>query len=72
MSQGALFDDSQPAKSHINPVALPLVAVCAKCGPTEHVDAPIHDGNSVRRDCARCGWTLGFPIWHGEQVEVSR
>ena len=56
--------------SKINPLALPLVAKCRKCPSTEHVDREIHDGRSVRRDCALCGWTLGFPKWNGEQVEV--
>lgn len=75
MNQSELFNEAPPATSHVNPLAAALVTTCRKCGGAEYVDhrlehAP-HNGTSVRRDCARCGWTMGFPTWHGEQVEVS-
>jgi len=40
--------------------------VC-RCGSTTWRDVPIHGGRSVRRDCARCGRFLGFPVWKGEK-----
>ena len=38
--------------------------VC-RCGSTTCRDVPIHDGQSVRRDCSRCGTFIEFPIWYG-------
>ena len=40
--------------------------VCDRCGWHEHRDVAIHDGQSVRRDCARCNRFLMFVVWHGE------
>jgi hypothetical protein len=40
-------------------------AVCP-CGSTKWRDVPIHGGRSIRRDCARCGRFLGFPLWYGQ------
>lgn len=39
-------------------------AVC-RCGSTTWRDVPIHDGQSVRRDCAGCRRFIAFPVWHG-------
>ncbi|MGB7733571.1 MAG: hypothetical protein WBL72_07710 [Thermoguttaceae bacterium] len=41
--------------------------VC-RCGSTTWHDVPIHDGQSVRRDCGRCGRFLDFPIWRGKDT----
>ena len=38
---------------------------CTHCGAEEHVDRPIHGGQSTRRDCLVCGHTKGFPVWYG-------
>ena len=40
---------------------------CRRCGSTQYHDVPIHNGKSIRRDCARCGRFLDFPAWHGTQ-----
>lgn len=37
--------------------------VC-RCGSATWRDVPIHDGQSVRRDCDRCRRFLDFPIWY--------
>jgi hypothetical protein len=39
-------------------------AVC-RCGSTKWRDVPIHGGRSIRRDCARCGRFIAFPLWYG-------
>jgi len=39
---------------------------CTDCGHPEYRDTKIHDGQSIRRDCARCGRTAGFPLWFGK------
>ncbi len=46
------------------------VAICP-CGSTEYVDHPIHGGQSLRRDCARCGRFIGFPLWYGVQRAIA-
>ena len=43
----------------------PTGPVC-RCGSTTWRDVPIHGGQSVRRDCGRCGRFLDFPVWHGK------
>jgi hypothetical protein len=44
--------------------AKPTKAVC-RCGGTTWRDVPIHGGQSVRRDCGRCGRFMEFPVWYG-------
>jgi hypothetical protein len=38
---------------------------CQRCASPDFTDTPIHGGRSVRRDCAQCGITWGFPMWFG-------
>lgn len=45
--------------------AKPTKAVC-RCGGTTWRDVPLHGGQSVRRDCGRCGRFLDFPVWYGK------
>lgn len=42
-----------------------------RCGSTEWKDTPIHDGQSIRRDCRRCGRFLGFPQWYGRSGAIA-
>lgn len=79
---GSTFDNSdalgittalRPAQRELEP--FPIVAnrrdaskpVC-RCGSTTSRDVPIHGGESIRRDCGRCGRFLDFPIWYGEHA----
>jgi len=48
-------------------VESPAKAVC-RCGSTHCRDVLIHNGESVRRDCGRCGKFLGFPVWYGNDT----
>ena len=41
---------------------------CDRCGSSGFRDVPIHDGQSVRRDCARCHRFLGWPVWYGNTI----
>lgn len=43
----------------------PAKPVC-RCDSTTWRDVPIHGGQSVRRDCGRCGRFLDFPSWYGK------
>lgn len=47
--------------------AKPAKAVC-RCGSTTWRDVPIHGGQSIRRDCGRCGRFLHFPVWYGKDA----
>lgn len=53
-----------PAVATSDAPAKPAKPVC-RCGSTSWRDVPIHDGQSMRRDCGLCGRFLDFPIWHG-------
>ena len=57
-----------PAETQSIPIgsgwAMAVKPVC-RCGSTTWHDVPIHGGQSVRRDCGRCGRFLDFPIWYG-------
>jgi hypothetical protein len=39
---------------------------CRRCFSTQFVDSKVHGGRSIRRDCAQCGLTAGFPMWWGK------
>jgi hypothetical protein len=45
--------------------AMPTNSVC-RCGSTRWRDVSIHGGQSVRRDCGRCGRFIDFPVWYGK------
>lgn len=38
-----------------------------RCGSITWRDVPIHNGQSVRRDCGRCGRFSDFAIWYGKE-----
>ncbi len=37
-----------------------------RCGASTWRDVQIHNGQSVRRDCAVCGRFIEFALWYGE------
>ena len=51
------------------PGTAPAKAVC-RCGSMRWRDVPIHEGQSVRRDCRSCGRFLGFPVWYGKELHL--
>ncbi len=54
-----------PIATPANAPTAPTRPIC-RCGSTRWRDVPIHDGQSVRRDCERCRRFIGFPVWHGK------
>jgi hypothetical protein len=50
--------------------AKPTKAVC-RCGSTTLRDVPIHGGQSVRRDCGRCGRFMEFPVWYANDTRQN-
>ena len=49
-----------------------VYAYCPRCEVDLVCDVPIHDGESIRRDCKRCGHFLGWPLWHGNAEIAER
>jgi len=45
--------------------AAPRPGECRRCRSTAVRDVPIHNGQSVRRDCAVCARFVGFMLWSG-------
>ena len=43
-------------------------ALCDRCQHDEATLYIIHEGESVRRDCAQCGRFIDFPIWLDENA----
>lgn len=37
---------------------------CDRCRAKNYIDVPIHDGRSIRRDCANCHRFMGWPRWY--------
>ncbi|OHB70153.1 MAG: hypothetical protein A2V70_14835 [Planctomycetes bacterium RBG_13_63_9] len=44
------------------PTMKPTTKPVCRCGSTVWRDVPIHDGQSVRRDCDNCGRFIKFPV----------
>jgi hypothetical protein len=67
-SRQLTFDVEKLAKAETQTEA------CDCCGSTSFVDVPIHEGRSVRCDCALCHRTAGFPVWYaeGSSAEIGR
>lgn len=55
---------TNPPPTHVE--GSPKAPSCDRCRHAEFREVPIHDGQSIRRDCARCGRTWGFPVWYGD------
>ena len=51
-----------PRVAPVQPTAKPI----CRCGSTTWRDVLIHNEQSVRRDCSRCGRFLDFPLWYGK------
>jgi hypothetical protein len=63
-----LLDLLRPAAVHAQPMPTtkPTAKPVCRCGGMAWRDVPIHDGQSVRRDCDNCGRFIGFPVWYGK------
>ena len=42
------------------------MTTCDRCGSIDFDDIPIHNGQSTRRDCAKCHRFMGWPKWYGK------
>ncbi len=42
---------------------------CDRCGATNYIDVVVHNGQSLRRDCACCHRFLGWPRWYGRSID---
>lgn len=50
------------------PSTEPTAKPICRCGSAEWRDVPIHNGQSVRRDCSQCERFIDFPTWHGKDT----
>lgn len=74
------FDNLAGDMNRNNPNTLETVAQgepgdeCRYCGSEQTFLAIIHDGESLRRDCAGCGRFIEFPAWYdaGKADDVLR
>lgn len=65
-----LDETARPKRDHATE-ATDGAARCRRCGSSRYLDVPVHDGASIRRDCAACRLTVGFPLWRGVAAEVT-
>jgi hypothetical protein len=63
-----LAKPAQPILAHPLASEEPDGPECTRCGSTDRVEVPIHAGQSVRRDCGRCGFPCGHSVWYGRPV----
>ncbi len=54
----------QPRRLHHQTVPAPIARPVCRCGSTTWHEVAIHDGQSTRRDCARCGRFIDFSRWY--------
>lgn len=40
------------------------LSLCSRCGASSAVETQIHNGQSSRLDCAKCGRFIGFNRWY--------
>lgn len=45
---------------------------CPRCGSKEFRDVSIHNGKSIRQDCAACGAFVKFVRWYGKAIDTAR
>ena len=44
--------------------------IACRCGATQGHEVPIHEGQSKRLDCAKCGRFVAFIEWYGKAIDV--
>ena len=64
----ALLRPAAAVQAQPKPTMKPTAKPVCRCGGVAGRDVPIHDGQSLRRDCASCGRFIDFPIWHGKDT----
>ena len=67
LSRASDFDFDSALDAELAPIIDPVTTtqeIC-RCGSTTWQDVPIHDGQSIRRDCGYCGRFIEFAVWHG-------
>lgn len=64
----ALWRPAPVVQSQPAPTVKPMANPVCRCGSTTWRDVPIHDGQSVERECAGCGRFIDFPVWYGKDT----
>ena len=55
----------KPRLDYMRTALTDRAAPVCRCGSAVWRDVPIHNGQSTRRDCARCGRFIDFSRWYG-------
>jgi hypothetical protein len=59
-------DQSSTQCRHYKTTVAKTGAIACRCGSTETVGVSIHNGQSIRDDCAGCGRFHCFSLWYGK------
>lgn len=62
----ALLRPAAAVQAQPMPTMKPTAKPVCRCGGVAWRDVPIHDRQSVRRDCAGCWRFIDFPVWYGK------
>ena len=68
IQRASVFDVDSAPDAEPAPVAQECATPVCRCGSTTWRDVPIHDGQSSRRDCGRCGRFINFSVWYGKDT----
>jgi len=62
------MSELQKPQGHCTEAGLP----CEGCGSADFIPIKIHEGQTIRLDCANCGRVIGFPQWRGQPQILGR
>jgi len=63
---------AQPKQPTSDRLVLVTGECCPRCENPSFRTVPIHDGESERIDCAKCGSVFGFSKWQGQTLATLK
>jgi hypothetical protein len=64
-------EDYRYATALRKPLVPPKEPVCEECGSRAMVEVKIHQGQSTRVDCRKCGRFVYFKVWQSEELSYA-